>query len=93
MAGFLNFLLDLAFAVCIISSLIPLVQNEDSKSNSKIKKLQIGIKKRIEGCEVKSKKGDVLHMHYKVLYSFSDLNVKLYMCVCVCNIKKGENII
>jgi len=33
----------------------------------KEKKLQIGIKKRVdpEKCKVKSRKGDVLHMHYK----------------------------
>ncbi|CAB3406259.1 unnamed protein product [Caenorhabditis bovis] len=30
----------------------------------KIDKLQIGIKKRAEECEMKSKKGDILHMHY-----------------------------
>ncbi|CAJ0946540.1 unnamed protein product, partial [Mesorhabditis belari] len=27
-------------------------------------KLQIGIKKRVDNCEVKSRKGDLLHMHY-----------------------------
>jgi FK506-binding protein 2 len=34
---------------------------------SKEKKLQIGIKKRVnpEKCKIKSRKGDVLHMHYK----------------------------
>ena len=65
MAGYLKFLVYIAFFVCIISTLVELVDNNDSKSNLKVKKLQIGIKKRIEGCEVKSKKGDVLHMHYK----------------------------
>lgn len=30
----------------------------------KVDKLQIGIKKRAESCEIKSRKGDVLHMHY-----------------------------
>ncbi|RXM94492.1 Peptidyl-prolyl cis-trans isomerase FKBP2 [Acipenser ruthenus] len=28
------------------------------------KKLQIGIKKRVDNCPLKSRKGDVLHMHY-----------------------------
>ena len=28
--------------------------------------LQIGVKKRVENCEVKSKKGDRLQMHYTV---------------------------
>ena len=30
----------------------------------KVTKLQIGVKKRVENCEVKSRKGDTLHMHY-----------------------------
>uniref|UniRef100_A0A8C4RJS8 peptidylprolyl isomerase n=2 Tax=Erpetoichthys calabaricus TaxID=27687 RepID=A0A8C4RJS8_ERPCA len=28
------------------------------------KKLQIGVKKRVDNCQIKSRKGDVLHMHY-----------------------------
>merc|ERR1712228_342494 len=31
---------------------------------SKVTKLQIGVKKRVENCEMKSRKGDTLHMHY-----------------------------
>jgi FK506-binding protein 2 len=31
-------------------------------------KLQIGIKKKVDNCEQKSKKGDRLHMHYTVNY-------------------------
>ena len=31
---------------------------------SKVTKLQIGVKKRVENCEVKSRKGDKLSMHY-----------------------------
>lgn len=30
------------------------------------KKLQIGVKKRPSECPIKSKKGDLLHMHYTV---------------------------
>lgn len=30
------------------------------------KKLQIGIKKRVDNCPIKSRKGDVLNMHYTV---------------------------
>lgn len=37
-----------------------------SAKESKSKKLQIGIKKRVENCTVKSKRGDLLHMHYAV---------------------------
>lgn len=32
--------------------------------NKELKKLQIGIKKRAENCNVKSKKGDLLHVQY-----------------------------
>ncbi|XP_014443822.1 peptidyl-prolyl cis-trans isomerase FKBP2 isoform X4 [Tupaia chinensis] len=28
------------------------------------RKLQIGVKKRVDHCPIKSRKGDVLHMHY-----------------------------
>nr|XP_033812012.1 peptidyl-prolyl cis-trans isomerase FKBP2 isoform X2 [Geotrypetes seraphini] len=28
------------------------------------KRLQIGVKKRVDNCPIKSKKGDILHMHY-----------------------------
>ena len=31
----------------------------------KVTKLQIGVKKRVENCEVKSRKGDKLSMHYR----------------------------
>ncbi|XP_052106788.1 peptidyl-prolyl cis-trans isomerase FKBP2-like [Mytilus californianus] len=30
----------------------------------KKKKLQIGVKKRVDNCKIKSRKGDTLHMHY-----------------------------
>ena len=30
------------------------------------KKLQIGVKKRVENCATRSKSGDTLHMHYTV---------------------------
>jgi hypothetical protein len=39
---------------------------DDDKSANAKKKLQIGVKKRVDNCQVKSKKGDFLHMHYKV---------------------------
>lgn len=37
--------------------------------NSAPKKLQIGVKKRPSECPIKSKKGDLLHMHYTVSIS------------------------
>lgn len=36
-----------------------------SEAKAKTKKLQIGIKKRPETCDKKSKKGDLLHIHYR----------------------------
>ena len=32
--------------------------------SKKVTKLQIGVKKRVENCEMKSRKGDKLSMHY-----------------------------
>jgi len=36
-----------------------------TEAKAKTKKLQIGIKKRPEKCDKKSKKGDLLHIHYR----------------------------
>uniref|UniRef100_A0A914UJ12 peptidylprolyl isomerase n=1 Tax=Plectus sambesii TaxID=2011161 RepID=A0A914UJ12_9BILA len=44
-------------------ALLGAVQADDT-DKKKITKLQIGVKKRAEHCDTKSKKGDVLHMHY-----------------------------
>ncbi|KAK9511399.1 hypothetical protein O3M35_000063 [Rhynocoris fuscipes] len=40
------------------------IDSVTSESKSQAKKLQIGIKKRVDNCTVKSTKGDLLHMHY-----------------------------
>uniref|UniRef100_A0A8C4ZZ30 peptidylprolyl isomerase n=1 Tax=Gadus morhua TaxID=8049 RepID=A0A8C4ZZ30_GADMO len=45
-------------AVALISVLPAAVSGADKK------KLQIGIKKRVDNCQMKSRKGDVLNMHY-----------------------------
>jgi hypothetical protein len=44
---------------------LSVADNDDKNTNVK-KKLQIGVKKRVDNCQVKSKRGDFLHMHYKV---------------------------
>uniref|UniRef100_A0A4W5Q8I6 peptidylprolyl isomerase n=2 Tax=Hucho hucho TaxID=62062 RepID=A0A4W5Q8I6_9TELE len=49
--------LCLLFVVTLLS-LAPAVRGGDKK------KLQIGIKKRVDNCPIKSRKGDVLNMHY-----------------------------
>lgn len=46
------------------------------------KQLQIGIKKRVVDCKIKSKKGDLLHMHYKVR---SSIILGLFFMVKLCN--------
>lgn len=48
--------MKLFLALCLVAIVIA--------KESKTKKLQIGIKKRVENCTVKSKRGDLLHMHY-----------------------------
>ncbi|KAK4305221.1 hypothetical protein Pmani_022873 [Petrolisthes manimaculis] len=37
---------------------------EEEKKKEKVKKLQIGVKKRVDNCTLKSRRGDLLHMHY-----------------------------
>jgi hypothetical protein len=60
---------ELYFVVClflVVLSSIDVSLGDDDKSANAKKKLQIGVKKRVDNCQVKSKKGDFLHMHYKV---------------------------
>lgn len=46
-------------------------QESDIKNNGKkVTKLQIGIKKRVDDCQHRSSKGDLLHIHYRVLLLF-----------------------
>lgn len=52
--------LNLVLAVTLMSISMALVQGTEKK------KLQIGIKKRVDNCPIKSRKGDVLNMHYTV---------------------------
>jgi len=49
--------LTVALVCCL---LVSDVQAGDAKA----KKLQIGVKKKVENCERRSKAGDTLHMHY-----------------------------
>lgn len=39
--------------------------SESSSTGGNSKRLQIGVKRRVEKCEARSRKGDVLHMHYR----------------------------
>lgn len=59
---FCLFMFVLMFCDAVNHTNNPTVNN----NNTKPKMLQIGIKKRIENCSAKSKKGDLLHLHYNV---------------------------
>jgi len=59
-----------SYAILLVVVLFSQATCEEKKS---VKKLQIGVKKRIENCTLKSKKGDVLHMHYTVREEIDDV--------------------
>jgi hypothetical protein len=65
----MKFQKNLLIFICLLIAVS--AQSKESKP----KKLQIGIKKRVENCSMKSKRGDLLHMHYTVweivLFSYS----------------------
>ena len=57
------------FGLVLIISFSGLVRGDeeaDSKKKSGSKKLQIGVKKRVEDCKMRSRRGDSLQMHYTV---------------------------
>ena len=60
--------MDIVLSSVLLSILIYTVKCDDDKDDKKVKKLQIGVKKRVdpEDCKLKSRKGDILHMHYTV---------------------------
>ena len=51
------------FAVVLCAALLDGGLAADKKNT---KKLQIGVKKRVKDCKIRSTKGDTLHMHYTV---------------------------
>lgn len=54
---------DLSFVV-LVAACSAFCSADEEKKKEKVKKLQIGVKKRVEGCTFKSRRGDLLHMHY-----------------------------
>jgi len=50
--------------VLLFSCLLTALVWASAAEEKKVTKLQIGVKKRVEDCTVRSKKGDSLHMHY-----------------------------
>ena len=60
----------LSLGTFLLVALIHLSNAAEEKSAVK-KKLQIGVKKRVENCEQKSRRGDLLSMHYTVSFSYT----------------------
>ena len=58
------------FLAVVILAVVSFTFADDEEPKKKEKKpvtkLQIGVKKRVEDCKVRSKKGDSLQMHYTV---------------------------
>lgn len=59
-------------------------------------KLRIGVKKRVENCEMRSKKGDRLSMHYTVsdrtLYIVGHAH-NMYLVICRVHLRMAQNLI
>lgn len=60
----MNLILITLCAVSICFGLSGASEEDKGQASVKKKQLQIGIKRRIDSCRIKSKKGDFLHMHY-----------------------------
>lgn len=59
-----------AFVLLVLVFVSIVLADEDQpkkKEKKPVTKLQIGVKKRVEDCKVRSKKGDSLQMHYTVI--------------------------
>jgi hypothetical protein len=54
--------------VLVVLASVTLGDDEEPKKKVKkpVTKLQIGVKKRVEDCKIRTKKGDSLQMHYTV---------------------------
>ena len=58
--------------------LMVVVLKSNAEEKKKVKKLQIGVKKRVTDCKMRSTKGDSLHMHYTVSILTSILSVFVF---------------
>ena len=67
----------LAVSILVLVS-VCLADEEAPKKKEKkpVTKLQIGVKKRVEDCTVRTKKGDSLQMHYTVRNRISSYFIK-----------------
>ena len=69
----------LAIVILAVVSFTVADDEEPKKKEKKpVTKLQIGVKKRVEDCKVRSKKGDSLQMHYTVSISRIAENSKIH---------------
>lgn len=57
---------SVTFISWLILIFIVVSLNAEAKEKAPVTKLQIGVKKRPDNCDKKSKKGDTLHVHYTV---------------------------
>ena len=69
-----QFLFNSLIILLLIKCLVECEETADKESDKKIKKLQIGVKKRVENCDRKSSKGDILHIHYRVSHCHKLIN-------------------
>ena len=55
----------------VVVAMVAIARGDDEEKKDKKKKLQIGVKKRVdpEQCTQKTKKGDKLSMHYTVCFT------------------------
>ena len=58
--------------VVVLISLLSNVSFAEEEKKTAVKKLQIGVKKRVENCDQRSRRGDVLSMHYTVSFTGFD---------------------
>ena len=59
----------------LVSLFFVLSSNHLTYGDEKPKKLQIGVKKRVENCDQRSRRGDVLSMHYTVRFFFHSVQI------------------
>ena len=65
----------------LVSASLADEETPKKKEKKPVTKLQIGVKKRVEDCTVRTKKGDSLQMHYtvrsRISYYFKCVNLKI----------------
>lgn len=52
--------------IILFLSIVFITVHCNNNNDKKVTKLQIGIKKRVDDCQRRASKGDILHIHYRV---------------------------